>query len=95
MMARAPGRRTSGDRNDAIARLAIGEAYLERAGLGDDADAVLSRAGAAVAEGRIEAALTELSALPEAARDAMSDWIAGAQARVGAEAAVTRLQTQP
>ncbi|WP_333868164.1 hypothetical protein, partial [Leisingera aquaemixtae] len=51
---------------------------------GDDPDAILSRAEAAVAAGRIEEALTEVSALPETARAALSGWEAAANARVAA-----------
>ena len=48
---------------------------------GEDADAILSRAEAAVGEGRLGDALTELSALPDPAKAAMADWLAAAQAR--------------
>lgn len=58
---------------------------------GSDADAVLSRAGAAVERGHIQAALDELTALPEAARPAMADWTAQAQAYVQAQAALGTL----
>ena len=58
---------------------------------GSDADAVLSRAGAAVERGHIQAALDELAALPEAARPAMADWTAQAQAYVQAQAALGTL----
>jgi hypothetical protein len=51
---------------------------------GDDPDAILSRAEAAVAAGRIEEALAELSALPETARAALAGWEAAANARVAA-----------
>lgn len=58
---------------------------------GDDPDAVLSRAGAAVDAGRIDAALDEIALLPEAAAAALSDWTAAATARVEAQAAVDQL----
>ncbi|SDL19273.1 COG4223 family protein [Paracoccus chinensis] len=58
---------------------------------GSDADAVLSRAGAAVERGQIQAALDELDALPEAARPAMADWTAQAQAYVAAQSALGAL----
>ena len=58
---------------------------------GSDADAVLSRSGAAVERGHIQAALDELAALPEAARPAMADWTAQAQAYVQAQAALGTL----
>jgi hypothetical protein len=51
---------------------------------GDDPDAVLSRAEAAVKGGDIDVALTELEALPEVAQEAMADWTA--KARLRAEA---------
>ncbi|WP_123641746.1 COG4223 family protein [Histidinibacterium lentulum] len=58
---------------------------------GDDPDAVLSRAGAAVDAGRIDHALDELAALPEAAAAALSDWTAAATARVEAQDAIDQL----
>lgn len=48
---------------------------------GDGPDAVLSRAEAAVKDGRVADALAELAALPEVARADMTDWTARAQAR--------------
>ncbi|HHC30040.1 MAG TPA: hypothetical protein ENK80_05710 [Rhodobacterales bacterium] len=48
---------------------------------GDDPDAVLSRAEAAVKQGDIGAALVELDALPEAAHPAMAEWRAMAEKR--------------
>lgn len=60
---------------------------------GADADAVLSRAGAAVERGQIQAALDELAALPEPARPAMADWTAQAQAYVAAQSALSALVT--
>lgn len=53
---------------------------------GDDADAVLSRAEAAVKAEDYVAALSEVDALPEAAQEAFANWRALAQARVGAVA---------
>lgn len=60
---------------------------------GTDPDAVLSRADAAVHEGRIAEALTEIEALPEEARaaPAMADWLAGATAYRDAQAALSDL----
>jgi hypothetical protein len=49
---------------------------------GDDPDAVLSRAQAAVDDGDFAAALDEIAALPEAAQTAMADWITAARTRV-------------
>ena len=51
---------------------------------GDDPDAVLSRAEAAVREGNLDAAIAELDALPEAARDVLASWTERANARAAA-----------
>lgn len=59
---------------------------------GSDPDAVLSRAEAALAQGRLADALAEIDALPEAVRAAMADWIATARARAEAEAALSSLR---
>lgn len=61
---------------------------------GDDPDAILSRAEAALGEGRVADALTELTALPEGGQTALADWAAAAKARVDAEAAVAALAEQ-
>lgn len=58
---------------------------------GNDPDAVLSRAEAALAQGRVADAITELAAMPEAGKPALADWLALAQTRVDAEAAVAAL----
>lgn len=60
---------------------------------GDDPDAVLSRANAAVEAGRIAEAVTEVETLPEPARTApaMADWLAGATAYRDAQAALSDL----
>lgn len=58
---------------------------------GDDPDAVLSRAEAALAQGRVADAITELADLPEAGKPALADWVKQAQLRVDAEAAVAAL----
>ncbi|PWJ21330.1 COG4223 family protein [Jannaschia seohaensis] len=55
---------------------------------GDDADAVLSRAEAAIRVGDVETALAEIDALPAVAQDAMADWIADARIRAAARAAL-------
>ena len=60
---------------------------------GDSVDAVLSRAEEAVRTGRLSDALAEISALPEVARADMSDWLAQAEARADAIAAVDMLST--
>ncbi len=51
---------------------------------GDDADAVLSRAQAAVSEGQIQTALDEIAALPDVAKAKLADWAATAETRVAA-----------
>ena len=60
---------------------------------GDSADAILSRAEAAVRTGRLSDALAEISALPEVARGQMSDWLGQAETRADAIAAVDILST--
>ncbi len=54
---------------------------------GDDPDAVLSRAEAAVRAGDLEAALDEIAALPEDARAVLSEWTRRARTRAEAVAA--------
>lgn len=61
---------------------------------GDDPDAVLSRAEAALRAGRVANAINELDALPDAGRAAMVDWIAQAQLRADAMVGLTTLQNQ-
>lgn len=58
---------------------------------GDDPDAVLSRAEAALAAGDLPGALAELDALPPAGAAALADWRAGAEARLAGEAALSAL----
>lgn len=58
---------------------------------GADADAVLSRAEAALKQGDLPGALTELAALPEPGKAAMAAWVAEAQQRIDAEAALAGL----
>jgi hypothetical protein len=58
---------------------------------GNDPDAILSRAEAAVRDGRLADALTEVETLPEDAKSAMSGWIADTQARQAAQDAVDTL----
>lgn len=61
---------------------------------GDDPDAILSRAEAAVAAGDLPAALAEIAALPAPAQEAMADWTAAATARVQAADAIAALAAQ-
>lgn len=78
------------DRLMAFLRVQSGARSLEpRAG--DDPDAVLSRAEAALRQGDLDAALSELESLPEAGREEMSGWIAEARARLEAEQAAAEL----
>lgn len=58
---------------------------------GSSADAVLSRAEARIDEGDFDAALSELEALPDAGRSAMSDWIGAARTRLDARSAAANL----
>jgi hypothetical protein len=58
---------------------------------GDDPDAVLSRAEAAVRDGRLGDALAEIETLPEGARAALSDWAADAERRSAALSAANAL----
>jgi hypothetical protein len=58
---------------------------------GDDPDAVLSRAEAALTEARLADALAEIATLPEVVRAPMTDWIAAAEARAAALSALQSL----
>ena len=58
---------------------------------GDDPDAILSRAQAALADGDIATTLTELKSLPQDAQPALADWEQAAQTRVSAVAAAHAL----
>lgn len=60
---------------------------------GDDPDAVLSRANAAVAKGDLQTALTEIATLPETAQAALSAWGEQAKLRLDAQAATVELAT--
>ncbi|TDK44477.1 hypothetical protein E1832_15300 [Antarcticimicrobium luteum] len=61
---------------------------------GDDPDAILSRAEAALTAGRLTETLDEIAALPEPARAALADWTALARQRLSAlEAADTLAQS--
>jgi len=61
---------------------------------GDDPDAVLSRAEAAVAAGDIPAALTEIEALPPEAMAELSDWKTAAETRLATVEAANGLMTE-
>ena len=60
---------------------------------GDDPDAVLSRANAALIAGDLQTALTEIATLPEAAQTALADWVGLAKLRFDAQAATVTLAT--
>jgi hypothetical protein len=56
---------------------------------GDDPDAVLSRAQAAVSAGDLDTALAEIASLPEGALGELSGWISDAEARTAVVAALS------
>lgn len=58
---------------------------------GDDPDAVLSRAGAAVEGGKLADALAEIAKLPPEGQEAMADWVSQAQAHIAATDALGEL----
>ncbi len=58
---------------------------------GNDPDAILSRAEAALKEARLSDTLAEIDALPEAAKAELADWTAGATQRTAALAAADAL----
>lgn len=58
---------------------------------GDDPDAVLSRAEAATRDGRLQDALAEIEALPEAGRAELSDWAGQVALRLQAVSAAENL----
>jgi hypothetical protein len=61
---------------------------------GDDADAVLSRAEAALRSGDLSAAIAELSSLPDVAQSALADWQNSAETRLEAKTAADALVQQ-
>ncbi|WP_091427732.1 COG4223 family protein [Aliiroseovarius sediminilitoris] len=81
------------DRVTAFFRTQLGARSLEPQE-GDDPDAILSRAEAALKDGRIAAALTELEALPDAGKPALDAWIEQAAARKDALEAAQALAQQ-
>lgn len=60
---------------------------------GNDPDAILSRANAAVASGDMPTALAEIATLPEPAQEALAAWVAQAKLRSDAQAATVELAT--
>lgn len=94
------------DSLEAALRANMGESWTERVsnflrsqtGLrslspreGNDPDAVLSRAEAALEAGDVATAIRELEAMPEAGKPALADWLVQAKVRVEAEAAFSAL----
>lgn len=61
---------------------------------GDDPDAILSRVEAALRDGRMTDALTEVETLPQIAREQMTDWLQLATERATALAALETLAAQ-
>lgn len=59
---------------------------------GTDSEAILSRAEAALRDGRVADALTEIASLPADVASAMAEWSAGAKARAEVEAALAALR---
>lgn len=81
------------DRIGAFLQVQTGARSIEpRAG--DDPDAILSRAEAAVAAGRIDTALAEIATLPEGGQAALADWVALANRRLAAADAIAALAAQ-
>jgi hypothetical protein len=74
---------TAMDRFTAFLRVQTGARSLEPRD-GDDPDAVLSRAEAALRTGNLAQALAELDALPEAGQAAMAGWTQSARTRLDA-----------
>ncbi|MDA5092917.1 hypothetical protein O2N63_02360 [Aliiroseovarius sp. KMU-50] len=74
------------DRVSAFLRLQLGTRSLSPKE-GNDPDAILSRAEAALKSGQIGAALDELATMPEAGQPALAAWVADATARKDALAA--------
>ncbi|WP_169052642.1 COG4223 family protein [Pseudooceanicola onchidii] len=82
--ARAALARTRGAGNESVGdffRTQLGIRSLEPKA-GDDPDAVLSRAEAAVADGDLSTALTEIGTLPPEAQSELSAWAADAETRL-------------
>ncbi|WP_099825144.1 COG4223 family protein [Oceaniglobus indicus] len=90
-------RETSGDggaldRFGAFLRDQTGARSLD-AREGDDPDAILSRAQAAVRTGDLTTALAEIESLPPSGQAEMADWVDRAQNRIAARAALSDLTT--
>ncbi|MHA6324441.1 COG4223 family protein [Roseivivax sp. CAU 1753] len=61
---------------------------------GTSADAILSRAEAAVKGGDLDTAINEISTLPEASRTALQEWVTRAETRAAAIAATDALSAE-
>ncbi|MGI3211185.1 COG4223 family protein [Roseovarius tibetensis] len=86
------------DTTDGLGAVEIGDFFREQLGMrslvpreGNDPDAILSRAEAALRDARIGDALTEIETLPEEARTALDDWVARAEQRQEALSAADAL----
>ncbi|MFT6450893.1 MAG: hypothetical protein ACJA06_000373 [Halocynthiibacter sp.] len=84
---------TAKDRVGAFLRSQLGVRSLEPRE-GDDPDAVLSRAEAALKQGDLATALQEAAALPADGQTALADWVGLAQTRLDAENALAELAAQ-
>lgn len=80
----------TGDRLAAFLRTQLGARSLTPRE-GNDPGAILSRAEAALRDGRVRTALDEIATLPRAGQDAMADWVAQAESRLQAIDAVEAL----
>ena len=81
------------DRVSAFFRTQLGTRSLEPKE-GDDPDAILSRAEAALKAGQLDTALMELAAMPDAGQPTLAPWIASATQRRDALAAARDLSQQ-
>jgi len=61
---------------------------------GNSADAILSRAEAALKEGRLADTMAEIAGLPEVSRAALVDWSAMAETRLSAQQAIADLSSE-
>jgi hypothetical protein len=86
----AKGPQTGENRLLAFLKAQFGVRALEPQA-GTSAEAVLSRAQAAVTEGDLKAALSELSTLPPLGQDHLQDWIVAAQNRLAVQDALAEL----
>ena len=81
------------DRMTAFLRTQLGARSLEPRE-GDDPDAILSRAEAALGKGDLDTTLAEIAKLPQVGQAEMADWVAQAQSRRAAKAALNDLSAQ-